>query len=751
MNSTMQALDWVIVAGCVALLTAFSLRTVRYMRGVADFLAANRSAGRYMLTLAGGMSGFGAISAVAVFEQYYAAGFPTIWWSWLSIPASVVVALTGWVYYRFRETRCLTLAQFFEVRYSRRFRIFAALVVWISGIANFGIFPYVASNFFVYFCGLPETIALGAITIKTYIPIVILTTGMALAYTAIGGQITVMITDCVQGMFAGVVFLVFCLYLLSRFAWPDIMIAVQEAPVIAVQEEAAAAAEQNLEDAEKVLEHARSTAAGLGAAEGAAALAKAGEKAAELKKVAAEKRLLANDRSAQEEEASQRSMINPYKTSKVDSFSLWFFLILVFNIFYGAMSWQGSQAYQSSGISPHESKMGGIIALWRMLIQIVAIVLLAVCALTWLTQPQFAGEAAVANETLAALQAGDTPQLAVQQRVPIALTHMLPTGLRGLFCVLMMFLLVTTQDTYLHSWGSIFVQDVVLPLRKKAFTPARHVWALRWSIAFVALFSLVFATFYKPNEFIQMYFAITGAIISGLGPVIIGGLYWKRGGSLAAWVTVALGAGASLAFLFIRQLADVLKARFGPGGISDAIDYINGVNSQYQWFFIMMACVVSYVLFSLIRLRKPFDMDRLLHRGAYDTKGDHVKAEDASTSIWVKIFAITEEFSFTDRILAIALVVWNFGWLAVFVVATIYNYTVSQLTDDWWSGFWRFWIWMQIAIGIPATIWFTCGGIMDLKRVFHRLATIQRDDRDDGRVVDHHLPSDDPEERSPEI
>jgi SSS family solute:Na+ symporter len=68
MNSTMQVLDWVIVAGCVALLTAFSLRTVRYMRGVADFLAANRSAGRYMLTLAGGMSGFGAISAVAVFE-----------------------------------------------------------------------------------------------------------------------------------------------------------------------------------------------------------------------------------------------------------------------------------------------------------------------------------------------------------------------------------------------------------------------------------------------------------------------------------------------------------------------------------------------------------------------------------------------------------------------------------------------------------------------------------------------------------
>ena len=746
MNSTMQALDWLIVAGCVVLLTAFSLRTARYMKGVADFLAANRSAGRYMLTLAGGMSGFGAISAVAVFEQYYAAGFPTVWWSWLAIPASVVVALTGWVYYRFRETRCLTLAQFFEVRYSRRFRIFAALVVWVSGIANFGIFPYVASNFFVYFCGLPETLAFGGMTIPTFLPIVLLTTGMALAYTAIGGQITVMITDCVQGMFAGIAFLIFCIYLLSRFAWPDIMIAVQEAPVIAVQEEAVAAAEAKREEAAKVLEHARTDGAGMDADEAAAVLARAEKRAAELQEEAAEKQELADNRTAQEEEASQRSMINPYKTSRVDSFNLWFFLILVFNIFYGAMSWQGSQAYQSSGISPHESKMGGIIALWRMLIQIVAIILLAICALTWLTQPQYAGEAAAANETLAMLQAGDTPQLAVQQRVPIALAHMLPVGLRGLFCVLMMFLLVTTQDTYLHSWGSIFVQDVVLPLRKTAFTPEHHVRALRWSIAFVAAFSLVFAALYTPNEFIQMYFAITGAIIAGLGPAIVGGLYWSRGGTLAAWVTVALGALASLAFLFIRQLADFLKTLFGPGGMSAMVDTINNVNSQYQWFLIMMVCVVSYILFSLVRIRQPFDMDRLLHRGAYDTKGDHVKAEDASTSIWVKIFAITEEFSLADRILAIALVVWNFGWLAVFIVATIYNYTVAPLSDAWWERFWQFWIWLQIAIGVPATVWFTIGGIQDLKRVFHRLATIQRDHRDDGRVVDHRLLADEPEE-----
>ena len=48
---TMTGLDWAILAICVAALSWFSLRTVKHMRSVADFLSANRTAGRYMLAL----------------------------------------------------------------------------------------------------------------------------------------------------------------------------------------------------------------------------------------------------------------------------------------------------------------------------------------------------------------------------------------------------------------------------------------------------------------------------------------------------------------------------------------------------------------------------------------------------------------------------------------------------------------------------------------------------------------------------
>ena len=38
---------------------------------------------------------------------------------------------------------------------------------------------------------------------------------------------------------------------------------------------------------------------------------------------------------------------------------------------------------------------------------------------------------------------------------------------------------ISTHDTYLHSWGSIFIQDVVLPFRKKPFAPRQQMWLLR--------------------------------------------------------------------------------------------------------------------------------------------------------------------------------------------------------------------------------------------------------------------------------
>jgi hypothetical protein len=72
-------LDWAIVIAAVVALRFVSLSTRTHCKGVADFLSANRMAGRYLLTIASGMGGMGVVSFVAQFEMTYQAGLPPIW------------------------------------------------------------------------------------------------------------------------------------------------------------------------------------------------------------------------------------------------------------------------------------------------------------------------------------------------------------------------------------------------------------------------------------------------------------------------------------------------------------------------------------------------------------------------------------------------------------------------------------------------------------------------------------------------
>jgi len=63
----MHAIDWLIVIGVLSLVIWAAVSTKKYTKSVADFLAANRCAGRYLICVSEGMAGLGAISVVAFF------------------------------------------------------------------------------------------------------------------------------------------------------------------------------------------------------------------------------------------------------------------------------------------------------------------------------------------------------------------------------------------------------------------------------------------------------------------------------------------------------------------------------------------------------------------------------------------------------------------------------------------------------------------------------------------------------------
>jgi len=105
---------------------------------------------------------------------------------------------------------------------------------------------------------------------------------------------------------------------------------------------------------------------------------------------------------------------------------------------------------------------------------------------------------------------------------------------------------------------------------------------------------------------------------------------------------------------------------------------------------------------------------------------------------WGRLIGLDEHFTFGDKILAGGLFGWSMIWLGVFVAGTIWN-----LIAPWPVGVWSQ-FWFVVGIGIPiafaliTSVWFTWGGIRDMRLFFRRLKEERVDALDNGMVVNHH-------------
>jgi hypothetical protein len=84
------------------------------------------------------------------------------------------------------------------------------------------------------------------------------------------------------------------------------------------------------------------------------------------------------------------------------------------------------------------------------------------------------------------------------------------------------------------------------------------------------------------------------------------------------------------------------------------------------------------------------------------------------------------------------MIVYNLIWGCLFFGALAYTFLINPIPSSWWPVFWKVWLYFQVIVGIPTCIWFLIGGTLDVKYVFRQLATIKRNDADDGTVIKYH-------------
>jgi len=365
--------------------------------------------------------------------------------------------------------------------------------------------------------------------------------------------------------------------------------------------------------------------------------------------------------------------------------------------------------------------MSKIIQTTKTQLQGLQMIIIPIAAYTFMHHPDFS---AGAEKVMAVLSGVDNEMVKGQMVVPVALRYILPVGLLGGMCAIMFSAFVSNHDMYLLSWGSVFVQDIILPITRKTPTPRQHLIYLRWAVLGVAVFIFCFSLLFRQTQYIYMFWAVTAAIwLGGAGSVIIGGLYWKRGTTAAAYSALIIGSGLAVASIVLEQI--------WPSHHNGALFPING---QWMGFISTVSSIIVYVLVSLLGKRTYFDLDKLLHRGAYAIAEETtVKSIRPAAKGFKSLIGMTNEFTRRD----VVTYVFGLGCTAllvvVFVVGTVCN-LMFDVTTGTWAIFWKYFIWTAMVLGSIIAIWISIGGLSEMPALFERLRNAKRDDKDDGSV-----------------
>jgi SSS family solute:Na+ symporter len=419
---------------------------------------------------------------------------------------------------------------------------------------------------------------------------------------------------------------------------------------------------------------------------------------------------------------AEASMLDPLRTSQAADFNVWYFLIGTLGAWYCAVSHVPAQAFMGSGRTAHEQRMGNLLGQlrWQGLLAFFMVVTLV--AYKILHHPADAATAAQINHTLDVLSTDPANEMRSQAMVTAVLSHVLPAGMVGLFGAVLLAALISCHSAFMHAWGGVLLQDIVMPLRSTPFTPRGHIWALRAAIVLVAVIAFVYSLLMRQQQSILMYFAAVNSVWLGpSGAIMLGGLYWRKGTARAALVTLFVGMAFALTCIAVEQLV-------WPRYMADKFP----INGQWQFFLNICISLAVYAGVSLASRKPAFDMDRMLRRGIHAGPAETPESGHPARW-WHRLFGIGPMFNRVDRLTAYGIVGYFIALFAIFIFGTAY--ALARHPDlDTWARFWMAVLVVMCGVLLVSTVWLGLGGIRDLLRLLRALKAERSDAHDDGWV-----------------
>jgi SSS family solute:Na+ symporter len=151
--------------------------------------------------------------------------------------------------------------------------------------------------------------------------------------------------------------------------------------------------------------------------------------------------------------------------------------------------------------------------------------------------------------------------------MPLLLSQIVPVGMMGLLIAAMLAADMSTDSSYMLTWGSVIYNDIMAPFRKTKWSEKKGLLWNRTIVGLIGIFLLFYGLWYPLKGDLWTYLGITGTIyLSSMSVLVIASSYWKRANNWGATAAIVFGAIIPVSFLVIEQLPSTaaLAKKIGP-------------------------------------------------------------------------------------------------------------------------------------------------------------------------------------------
>lgn len=139
--------------------------------------------------------------------------------------------------------------------------------------------------------------------------------------------------------------------------------------------------------------------------------------------------------------------------------------------------------------------------------------------------------------------------------MPRMLAQVVPCGLMGLLVAAMLAAEMSTDSSYMLTWGGVIYNDLLAPFRRGAWSERRGLAWNRCIVAAIGVFLLFYGLWYRLEGDLWTYLGLTGTIyLASMSVLLVACCYWRRANDWGAFAAIGFSAAMPIATLTLQKV-----------------------------------------------------------------------------------------------------------------------------------------------------------------------------------------------------